>query len=376
MEKLNNSNVLIIDDDPKDIRIVTRILSADYAVKSTPNADKVFEILSHWQPAVILLDIVMPGMNGLDLCRKIKSDKRNNLIKIILVSGRVLAEDRLEGYAVGADDYLTKPFVHEELAAKVKVFANLYNAEFNLKSLNANLEQEVLLKTQEVIKSEKMAAIGMQAAEIVHDLMNPLSGIKGCAEILKREYPDNRMVSLLINASDNLKEVILGILEETRKISRVREQNLAEILSEEAEKLCGEVYSSLEITVTSKFKDSVTLTGVEAHFRQVFANLLKNAIDAMVDIPEKELRLGSYREGDFHVISISDNGSGISQDNMGKIFSPLFSTKSNSTDEVTGSSGSGLGLSSCKRMVEAYHGSIEVQSEKGKGTTFFIKFPV
>lgn len=375
MGKLNNSKVLIIDDDPKNIRIVTRILSDDYAIKSTLNADKVFEILSHWQPAVILLDIVMPGMNGLDLCRKIKSDKRNNLIKIILVSGRVLAEDRLEGYAVGADDYLTKPFVHEELKAKVNVFANLYNAEFNLKSLNANLEKEVLMKIEEIIKSEKMAAIGMQAAEIVHNLMNPLSGIKGCAEILKREYPDNRMVSLLIKASDNLKEVIQGILEETKKVSRVREQDLVGILSEEAEELCGEVYSSLKITVTSKFRDTVTLAGVEAHFRQVFANLLKNAIDAMVDIPKKELRLDSYREGDFHVISISDNGSGISEDNMEKIFNPLFSTKSNATDEVTGSSGSGLGLSSCKRMVEAYHGSIEVQSETGKGTTFFIRFP-
>lgn len=371
----NNSNVLIIEDDPKAVRVIERILYSSYCVKSTPNADKVFEILAHWQPAVILLDIVMPGMNGLDLCRKIKSDKRNNLIKIILVSGRVLAEDRLEGYAVGADDYLTKPFVHEELEAKVKVFANLYNAEFNLRSLNANLEKEVLLKTQEIIKSEKMAAIGMQAAEIVHDLMNPLAGIKGCAELLKREYPDNRRVSLLIKASDNLIEVIQGILEETRKVSRVSEQDLVGILSEEAEKLCGEVYSSLEITVTSKFQEPVALTGVEAHFRQIFANLLKNAIDAMVDTPKKELRLGSYREGGFHVISINDNGSGISQDNIKKIFNPLFSTKSNSTDEVTGSSGSGLGLSSCKRMVEAYQGSIEVQSEAGKGTTFFIKFP-
>jgi len=371
----NNSNVLIIEDDPKAVRVIERILYSSYCVKSTPNADKVFEILSNWQPAVILLDIVMPGMNGLDLCRKIKSDKRNNLIKIILVSGRVLAEDRLEGYAVGADDYLIKPFVHEELEAKVKVFANLYNAEFNLRSFNANLEKEVLLKTQEIIKSEKMAAIGMQAAEIVHDLMNPLAGIKGCAELLKREYPDNRRVSLLIKASDNLIEVIQGILEETRKVSRVSEQDLVGILSEEAEMLCGEVYSSLEITVTSKFKEPVTLTGVEAHFRQVFANLLKNAIDAMVDTPKKELRLGSYREGDFHVISIGDNGSGISQDNIKKIFNPLFSTKSNSTDEVTGSSGSGLGLSSCKRMVEAYQGSIEVQSEAGNGTTFFIKFP-
>lgn len=95
----------------------------------------------------------------------------------------------------------------------------------------------------------------------------------------------------------------------------------------------------------------------------------------MVDIPEKELHLSSYKEEGTLVISIKDNGSGIPQEIMDKIFNPLFSTKSDSTDEVTGSSGTGLGLSSCKRMVEAYQGNIEVRSKPGKGTAFFIKFP-
>lgn len=375
MEKHNNSNVLIIDDDPRNIRVIERILLGNYCVKSAQNADEAFAILLHWQPAVVLLDIVMPGMSGLDLCRKIKSDGSNNLLKIILVSGKVLAEERLEGYAAGADDYLTKPFVHEELEAKVKVFANLFNAEFNLRSLNRTLEEEILLRTQENIRSEKMAAIGMQAAEIVHNLRNPLSGIKVSAELLKREYPDNTMVGLLIRASDGLNEVIQGILEETSTVSRVSDQDLVGILSDEAEKLCGEVYSSLEISMTSRFKEKIVINGVEAHFRQIFSNLIKNAIDAMVDIPQKELQLRSYRKGGFQVISIEDNGSGISQDNIKKIFSPLFSTKSNSSDEVVRNSGTGLGLSSCKRMVEAYRGSIEVQSEMGKGTAFFIKFP-
>lgn len=375
MNYSKNKNVLIVDDDLRATRLLERVLAKNYYVKTAQNAEQALDILADWQPAVVLLDVMLPGMCGLELCQKLKAANTASFSKIILVSGKTLPDERLEGYAAGADDYLTKPYIRDELEAKVKVFTKLFNMEFNLHQLNKSLEAEVLLRTQENIKSEKMAAIGMQAAEIVHNLINPLSGIKGSAYLLKREHPDSVYVDMVIKASEKLHEIIQGILEDTKNVCHEREQDLVQILSNEAETLCGELFSSLNISIINNSRQKVVVKGSETHFRQIFSNLLKNAIDAMEGVTNKKLTISSYRHGNEQGVSIEDNGEGIPQENISEIFNPFFTTKKNSSSGVVGSSGTGLGLSSCKRMIEAYNGYIDVESLPGQGTTFSIRFP-
>lgn len=119
--------ILIVDDDPMNIDILMDDLEDLYTLRSAESGEEALQIIPEFRPDLILLDIMMSGIDGYEVCRRIRADKQYNAIKIILISGRAMENERQKGYAVGADDYVTKPFEVEELVEKIRVLDELKN---------------------------------------------------------------------------------------------------------------------------------------------------------------------------------------------------------------------------------------------------------
>jgi len=123
--------ILIVDDEPINVKLIEEILEyeQDFQYQSTVNGIEALAMLDKYNPDIIILDIMMPGMNGYEVCKRIKQNKNHRFAKVLMVSGKAMIEERLEGYEAGADDYITKPFVDDELLAKLKVFSKLKKTE-------------------------------------------------------------------------------------------------------------------------------------------------------------------------------------------------------------------------------------------------------
>jgi len=137
--------ILIVDDDEINVGILKELLEEQYALATASSGQQCLEKIGRFKPDLVLLDIVMPGMDGYETCRRIKSDPQSETAHVILVSSKISIESRLKGYEVGTDDYITKPFDNDEILAKIKVQIRLRNAIMNLASLHAQLCEELRL---------------------------------------------------------------------------------------------------------------------------------------------------------------------------------------------------------------------------------------
>ncbi|MBU1140379.1 MAG: response regulator, partial [Proteobacteria bacterium] len=125
------SKVLIVDDEPINVKLIEEILEYEdeFTCRTAINGEEALSILDNYYPDIILLDIMMPGMSGYETCRRIKNEKKHKFAKVLMISGKAMVEERLAGYEAGADDYITKPFIDDELLAKLKVFSKLKKTE-------------------------------------------------------------------------------------------------------------------------------------------------------------------------------------------------------------------------------------------------------
>lgn len=370
-----NTKILIVDDESKNLKILRIRLEKDYILKEASSGEQALQIIEEFKPALVLLDIMMEGMNGYEVAKEIKSNPNISDSKIILVTGKATIEEKLEGYHAGAEDYITKPFNGEELKAKVAVFIKLYNLESELKSINQNLQEEIEVRSQQLLKSERIAYIGMHAGEIVHNLKNPLTIIKRYIYKLKTNHPNLDEITKIDEASDKILEIIHSILTSFDRDIKVEMSDflLSEVIEKELDFL-----KSLDHNVKYKIKTKLNLneTGLihasKSHISQVIGNIIKNAVEAMHGQKNQALTISTSDFKDFVWLKIEDTGSGIDQNDLDRIFEPLFTTKNSENGIMTGN---GLGLPFCKRMIETYGGQINISSQKNQGTQVLIKIP-
>ncbi len=371
------NQILVVDDVPSIRGVMKDMLEPDYLVWTASNGEETLEILQTFLPDIILLDVNMPGIDGYEVCKQIRSKSESGFIKIIMVSGRATLEERLKGYEAGADDYIAKPFDKEELLAKVRVFLRLKSVEDQLRELNRTLNEQVRMRTEQLIDAEKMAAIGRYAAGIVHNLNNPLQVIMGNAQLLAMKHPDNRSIMMLRKAAAQMKKIIRTILSTSYRENKEEctDIDLNEVLNAQVELLKANPFFKHKIRTEIRLAPLPAYTGIYAHFSQSIGNLIQNAVDALHESKEGVLSISTFIEDEAIIIKVSDTGHGISKEKMGKIFNPFFTTKplTASDDRPTGT---GLGLASSKEMIESYGGDIQVESEVGKGTTFIVRLPL
>jgi PAS domain S-box-containing protein len=226
-----------------------------------------------------------------------------------------------------------------------------------------------LKKTQaELVKSERLAAIGELAGMIGHDLRNPLTGIKNSAYIMKKKgqalppEQTKEMLEIIDKCVNYSNKIINDLLDYSREIALSKGDESPKILLKESLSMLN---IPENITIKNKLKDTAIINVDRDKIKRVFINLVKNAVDAMpqggeITIESRELKYAIE-------ISFADTGPGINEDILPRLFMPLFTTKAQ---------GMGFGLAICKRIIEAHRGTISVKTEKGHGTTFTLTFPI
>ncbi len=425
----DKAEILAVDDTPANLRVIADTLSpAGYIVAAVTSGERALKRLQTYIPDLILLDIQMPGMNGFETCRQIKENPNTASIPIIFVTALSDDESIGKGFALGAVDYITKPFREAEILARVKTHLQLRN-------LTANLEKQVEQRTadltraleelqssqMQLVQQEKMATLGNLVAGVAHEINNPLGFIGGNVEAAQEHLQDLLdIVSLYrenTSVPDTIAEAIADIDPEfiaedfpkliasmqsgcdrihnistsLRTFSRIdtdkkTEFNLHEGLDSTLLILKYRLKANEDRPKIEIIKNYGELPEVKCYagqLNQVFMNILANAIDAL-----EESNAGkSFDEIKAHpnritintelsqdkksvIVGITDNGKGMSEEIRGRIFDRGFTTK-------RVGKGTGLGMAIAHQIVTEKHGgAIACHSEFGKGTEFIISLPL
>lgn len=377
--------VLIVDDETRNQRIIVETLEDSVEHRCATSGEEALKIMETFSPDLVLLDIMMPGINGYEVCKSIRANPKFKLVKVILVSGKAMLTERLQGYEVGADDYMTKPFEPEELLAKTKVFLRLSRVENQLFTLNQSLEEQVQERAKQLIAAEaklvtsaKMAALGEMAGGIAHEINTPLSTImmmsEQIGELLTEEPIDRKETTEMTRLIGKTVERIAGIVRGLKTFSRDGSKDsftpvpLKQIL-DETMALCNEKlkHGGVELTI-EKISADIMIQCRAVQISQVLLNLINNAYDAILPLSERWIKLTTEIQKDFVQIVITDSGKGIPKEIQNKIFQPFFTTK-----EI--GSGTGLGLSVSKGIVDAHNGSLNLDANC-PNTRLFLRLPL
>lgn len=357
--------ILLVDDREENLISLEDILEADNRVflKARSGNEALKLALRNEDIGLIMLDVQMPGMDGFEVARLLKSNVRTREISIIFVTAINKEEQyALKGFDTGAVDYLQKPLDISITKAKVKVFEQLYFYQSELK--------ESIAEKNKVNKQlERFSYV------VAHDLKSPLSGIVSLMDIIHEDkridqFPDiKEYINLIVNAASHLTGMIGSILDYSRKTDtelQEEEVDVHALVSQIAQMLFPpahikiKIEGHLPVIHTMKFK-----------LQQVFQNLISNAIKYM-DKPKGLITIGYKNDNpEFHVFYVKDNGPGIAAKDHERIFR-LFETtdtKSNTDDSSTG-----VGLNIMKMLVEEQGGKITVDSDEKKGSCFYFQW--
>ncbi|MEW6587304.1 MAG: response regulator [Nitrospirota bacterium] len=351
-EKKNR--ILVVDDAPDTVELLRKRFRAEgYETDEAYNGEEGLQKVSEFDPDLVVLDVMMPKMDGYEVCRRLKSDEKTKYIPILMLTAKGEVEHKVRGLDIGADDYMAKPFDYKELSARIR----------SLLSLKAVHERKV--------ETEKAGALEQMIDEVAHEIRNPLTAVGGFARKVYNRLPEGdpnrKYMEMIIEDVVVLEGMIKQLIElKTMSISNKESTNINSLLNECIELFAAEI-GQKGISVTAEFPGDVPPIWVDAKLlRRALCSIIKNAVEAM-ETGTKELKVSVSRNEGNVEIRISDTGKGIEKEKVKTIFDPMVSSKIY---------GPGLGLTFALKIVQYHNGTISVESEPGRGSTFTVKLPV
>jgi len=364
--------ILIIDDEPDILESLAVMLSkqglealtASSGIEGIKKAQK--EI-----PDIILLDVMMPEMDGFETCRKIKHTEQTKNVPVLLITALNDSESKVKGLDAGADDFISKPFNDAELKARVRAFLRSKQTRDDLE------ESYKKLKELEELRD-------MMTNTMVHDLKNPLTSIQGIISILLEGMENNQTWTgehrkLLKNAGQSSGR-ILNLIQDILDVSRLEDNKLpihkAPLQMEKLAVECLEMIEPLCIQNGIRIEPSIpaqfpSVKSDEDIIRRVLLNLLGNSLKFTDRGGTIRLRLNDLPGENQIECTVEDTGVGIPKENLGKIFEKFFQGQNRDNSRK----GQGLGLAFSRLAIKALYGKIWAESEEGKGSRFLIRLP-
>jgi two-component system, sensor histidine kinase and response regulator len=345
--------ILIVDDNPDNVELLRRRLNSQgYDTAAAFDGEEALQAIPRESPDLLILDVMMPKMDGYEVLRRLKQDEEYRNLPVILLTAKKEIPDKLKGLDIGADDYITKPFNPQELVARVRSLLTLRE------------EQE--RKSQD----ERLTALDQMVEGVAHEIRNPVTAIGGFARRLYDRLPDGSQekhyAEVIVNESKRLEQMVKQIVEATViSIPSLRKRDINEVVNE-ALAACKEKLTEGHITTNIVLAADLPPLIMDAgNLRRVIAHLISNAINAMPD--GGNLTIITSRRNNYGQIQVTDTGTGIPPKILPHIFDPFFTTKI---------SGPGLGLAMVHKIIKQHGGQISVETESNQGTTFSIILPL
>ena len=366
---LAGRRILIVDDDRLNVRILAKILQPEgYEIAMAHSGEEGLELYEKFQPDLVLLDVMMPGISGLDTCRTLRERHGALLAPVIFITAKSESDDVVEGLAAGGVDYLPKPFKGREALARLRT--HLHNRLLNE-------QQRQLVAQLSSANAAKNKLLGM----VAHDLRNPLASIRGLADFLS----DGTVGEITADQLDLVKTIqetsqsMLTMVNELLDISVIEsgELKIHPEIRPIAELINKSVY--LNNINAARKGSQIEIEGIDAEtelnidgdkIKQVLDNLLSNAIK--FSPPQSIIRIRVAHDDHGVSVLVHDQGPGIPENERHKLFKDFSQT---SVKPTAGEKSTGLGLAICKRIMESHGGSIAAEPGPTGGSVFRITFP-
>jgi signal transduction histidine kinase len=361
--------ILIVDDIPSNIQILAEAMRDDYQIIFATKGEEALKIaMADQPPDLILLDIMLPDIDGYTVCRHLKNESTTRDIPIIFITAKSEETDETKGFEFGGVDYIIKPFSIPIVKARVQTHIELKRKRDMLKEMADRLEQ---------LNQTKNKFLGIAA----HDLRSPLGSVRGFSRLLIEELSDQvssdqqEFLEIIYQQSNHMLALVddlldVAVIESGKLDLRIQKENLIEII-EKRIRLFQHKLNKKHIEVSKHFDNIPEISFDRIRISQVMDNLLSNSIKFS---PENaKIIVNVYKIDNRIRVDVIDEGPGIPLEHQPHIFGAFqkFRKKHAESEKSTG-----LGLSIVKRIVEAHDGSIRVLSEHTKGTTMSFTLPV
>lgn len=375
----SKGNILIVDDTPENLSLLSDILEMkDYGVRTAANGQSGINEAKSNLPDLILLDIMMPDLDGFKVCAQLKSDPTTRDIPVIFLSALSEIADKVRAFGVGGVDYITKPFQMQEVLARVDAHVSVYKLRKSLEERNAQLQQEIAerMRVEDELSAQN-AELDAFAHSVAHDLKNPLTSLIGFAELLQTHYsqmPPDFVLDRLAAISRNGKRMV-NIINALLLLSSVRQMSDVALSPLDMRVIVAEVVGRLEAQVQAseaqvKLPESwPVVIGYAPWVEEVWANYLSNALKYGGTPPRIELGSDACLKNQYR-FWVRDFGVGIDPEEQSRLFTPFTRLT-----QLSGVEGHGLGLSIVQRIIEKMGGQVGVESKLGEGSLFYFTLP-
>lgn len=286
------TRILIVDDNPKNLQVLGNILKqSGYKLEFATNGKQAIDWINDKSFDIILLDIMMPEMDGFEVCQKIREDNKHADIPIIFLTAKTDKESTVKGFMTGGQDYITKPFDSHELLARVETHLELKYSKEKLSNVNKWLEQQVLQKTKELQSAyEELEVLDKAKIEFLkilsHELRTPLNGIKGFTQILKQKIQSQDLlhyINVIEFSSDRLENfsniaLLISSLRTKSYLLKFQEIKLSSVLEEICKNFKQHLEEkSLKLNLNNNFKNDIIIADLELT-KECFRQVIENAI--------------------------------------------------------------------------------------------------
>ena len=404
LESPSPRSVLVVDDEEAVAKFVARLLDLQgHKTSIAHNGAAALEILKQKPHELVITDLRMPNMDGLELVTEAKKLNRDQ--NIIIITGYGTMEIFMDAMRAGASDFIVKPIDRDQLLAAVDRVLS-----------RKSLEESLIARTKQLVQSEKMATVGVLSTGIAHEINNPTTFIRTnlqlMNEYIKRlgprlsnlqdpkngdvvrniiltEFP--QMISEALKGTERIQKIVSGVKHYAHRGDEHTEEtvDIREVIAQAVNLVKARLRK--HIVINESYLNIKEIKGRFSKLEQVFVNLMINSADAvedkvqerrskgeheyqgMIDVSatviEGDVVEGQQKTPDYLVLTFYDNGAGISREKLTRVFDPFYTTKPVGV-------GTGLGLYICYEIIKQHGGEITVQSELGEGTAFIIKLPV